>query len=315
MTLDQLETFVQVARARSFSRAAVMLGLAQPTLSGRIAALESELGAQLFRRRGHTLELTEAGRSLLPYAERMLSLRSEARHEVERTTAGGLGRLILGANPTCSQYLVPRLIEELWRAHAGLHVWVRTALSPLLMESLLDGTTQLAICSSAQLDPRAQVLWRYEEPLLLVAARDHPLARRGAVRRADLAAHTVLSTQAGPTHLGLRHLLPPGADKQIALEATAGEVMNRLLLRGIGVTVLPAIAVWDELERGELVSVPVEDAELPMYEVVLVQWPGRELPPAAVAFAELVGATRVPALLSARSPGRTGQRAGVARGG
>lgn len=301
MTLDQLETFVQVARARSFSRGAVILNLAQPTLSGRVAALESELGTRLFRRRGHTLDLTEAGRSLLPYAERMLSLRSEARHEVERTTAGGLGRLILGANPTCSQYLVPRLIEELWRVHAGLHVWVRTALSPLLMESLLDGAIQLAICSNAQLDPRAQVLWRYEEPLLLVAAHDHPLARQGTVRRADLATHTILSTQAGPTHLGLRHLLPPGADKQIALEATAGEVMNRLLLRGIGVTVLPAIAVWDELERGALVSVSLEDAELPAYEVALVQWPGRELPPAALAFADLVRAARVPTLLSARA--------------
>src|SRR5215469_4768047 len=74
VTLDQLETFVQVARARSFSRAAILLDLAQPTLSGRIAALESELGAQLFERHGHTLALTEAGRTLLPYAERMQAL-------------------------------------------------------------------------------------------------------------------------------------------------------------------------------------------------------------------------------------------------
>jgi len=299
MTLDQLETFVYVARARSFSRAAVMLNLAQPTLSGRIGALESELGARLFRRRGHTLELTEEGRALLPYAERMLALRSEGRNEVQRVAAGGLGRLILGANPTCSQYLAPRLLEEYWRAHPGLHVWVRTALSPLLMESLLDGAIQLALCSSAQLDPRAQVLWRYQEPLLVLAARDHPLGRKGTCRRADLAEHTILSTQAGPTHLGLRHLLPPGADARIALEATAGEVMTRLLVAGIGVTVLPALAVWDELERAELVTVTVTDAELPPYEVALVQWPGRELPPAAAAFAEMVRATPVPALLSA----------------
>ena len=77
MTLDQLETFVSIARTHSFSRAAVLLGLAQPTLSGRIAALESELGSQLFVRHGHTLELSETGRALLPYAERMLALRAE----------------------------------------------------------------------------------------------------------------------------------------------------------------------------------------------------------------------------------------------
>lgn len=301
MTFDQMETFVQVARTRSFSRAAVLLDLAQPTLSGRIAALEGELGTRLFERHGHTLDLTEAGRALLPYAERMLALRSEGRGEVRRLLSGGLGRLTLGANPTCSQYLVPRLIETFWHAHPAADVWVRTALSPILMEGLLDGALQLAICSRAQIHPRAEVLWSYSDPLLLVCAANHPLARKRECVRADLGGHTILSTQAGPTHLGLRHVLPPGTETRIALEATAGEVMKQLLLRGIGVTVLPALAVWEELERGELVSVTVRDAELPTYEVALVQWPGRALAPAAAAFAETVRGVRVPALLSGKT--------------
>ncbi len=99
MTFEQLETFVRVARARSFSRAAVVLDLAQPTLSGRIAQLEGELGAPLFLRRGRAVDLTEAGRTLLPFAERMLALRSEASAETRRAATGGLGRLIFGANP------------------------------------------------------------------------------------------------------------------------------------------------------------------------------------------------------------------------
>jgi DNA-binding transcriptional LysR family regulator len=301
MTLDQIETFVQVARTRSFSRAAVLLDLAQPTLSGRIGALEAELGTQLFRRRGHTLELTEAGRVLLPYAERMLALRTEGRQEVRRVSQGGLGRLALGANPTCSQYLVPRLIESFWRTHAAAQVWVRTALTPVLMEGLLDGTVQLAICSRAQIHPRAEVLWSYSDPLLVVAAASHPLARKRECTRADLVGHTILSTQAGPTHVGLRHALPPGAGVEIALEATAGEVMKQLLLRGIGVTVLPALAVWEELERGELVSITVRDAELPAYDVALVQWPGRVSSPAAQAFADVVRQTHVPTLLAGQT--------------
>jgi DNA-binding transcriptional LysR family regulator len=301
VTLDQLETFVQVARARSFSRAAVLLDLAQPTLSGRIAVLEGELGSRLFVRHGHTLELTEAGRALLPYAERMQALRVEGVHAVQRVVMGGIGRLTLGANPTCSQYLMPRLIETFWRGYPKAYVWVRTALSPLLMEALLDGTITLALCSRAQIHPRAEVLWTYSEPLLLVAGRSHPLARRGECSRADLAGHTILSTQAGPTHIGLRHLLPPGGEPPIALEATAGEVMKQLLLRGAGLSVLPALAVWDELERGDLVSVRVSDAELPPYDVALVQWPGRVLSPAAAAFLETVRSVRVPALLSGRT--------------
>jgi DNA-binding transcriptional LysR family regulator len=297
MTLDQLETFVYIVRARSFSRAAVLLGLAQPTLSGRISALEGELGAQLFLRHGHTLELSEAGRALVPYAERMLALRAEGVTEVRRLALGGLGGLALGANLSASQYLVPRLIELFHRQHPEALIRVRMATSPALMESLLDGVIQLAICSQAQIEPRAQVLWSYSDPLVLVAGRDHPLARLGECSRADLAHYTILSTQAGPTRRGLRHVLPPGDETPIAIEANAGEVMTQLLRRGLGVTVLPAIAIWDELARGELVSIRVRDADLPAYDVALVQWSGRTLTPAATAFAEMVRGVRVPDVL------------------
>ncbi|HZC08384.1 MAG TPA: LysR substrate-binding domain-containing protein, partial [Ktedonobacterales bacterium] len=90
-------------------------------------------------------------------------------------------------------------------------------------------------------------------------------------------------------------LLPAGVEPRI--EATAGEVVRQLLLRGLGVSVLPAIAIWDELKRGDLVPVTVRDAELPAYEIVLAQWPGRELSPASLALVELARATPMAALL------------------
>ncbi len=295
MTLDQLETFVAVSRARSFSRAATLLDLAQPTLSGRIATLEGELGARLFLRHGHTLELTESGRALLPYAERMLALSAEGRREAQRVAHGGLGRLTLGVNPTCGQYVAPRLVEAYARAHPQERVWVRVERSPILMETLLDGVAQLALCSLAQMDPRAEVLWRYSDPLLLVAGRDHPLGRAGACERGDLTRHTIISTRTGPTRFGLSKLLP--AEVEPRIEATAGEMVRQLLLRGLGVSVLPAIAIWDELKRGDLVAVRVRDAELPAYDIALAQWPGRELSPASLALVELARATPLPALL------------------
>jgi DNA-binding transcriptional LysR family regulator len=300
MTLDQLETFVQVARTRSFSRAAILLDLAQPTLSGRIGQLEAELGVQLFVRHGHTLELSEAGRALLPFAERILGLRAEGLSMVQRIKRGGLGKLSLGSNPSCSQYLMPRLIETYWHAYPGVHLDVRTSLSRILMEGLLDGAIELALCSQAQIHPRARILWSYSNPLSLVAARTHPLARKGSCTRADLAGHTILSTQSGPTQLGLRHILPVGNDS-IALEATAGEVMTQLLLRGVGITVLPTLAVWSELERGDLVEIILTDAELPPYEVALVAWPGHDLSPAAEAFISITRSVQIQALLSGRT--------------
>src|SRR5262249_5166432 len=157
-------------------------------------------------------------------------LRAEGRIAVQRIARGGLGQLSLGANPSCSQYLLPRLIERFLGQHPGVPLTARTATSPILMENLLDGVIQLTLCSRAHLHVSADVLWRYSDELALVAAPEHPLARMGHCTRAELARHRVLSTQAGPTRLGLRHLLPPGGDHAVAVEATAGEVLTQLLL-------------------------------------------------------------------------------------
>jgi LysR family hydrogen peroxide-inducible transcriptional activator len=299
MTLDQLETLVQVARTRGFSRAAVALGLAQPTLSGRIAALEAELGTPLFTRHGHTVEPTEAGRVLLASAERMLALRAEAGEQVRRVRQGGLGRLALGVNPGCSQWLAPLLIEEYWGWHPGAPLHVRVAQTPLLMEHLLDGTVQLALGSLPQMHPRAETLWTYADELALLAGLAHPLARRGRVRRADLVGQTFYSTLVGPTHAALLRLVPdPG--HQLLLEATGGEVMKWLVARGGGLTVLPRLTVRDELAAGTLIALELEDTRLPPYEVALARWPGAAITPAARAFTEVVRAARLPALLRPR---------------
>jgi LysR family hydrogen peroxide-inducible transcriptional activator len=299
MTLDQLETLVQVARARSFSRAAVALGLAQPTLSGRIATLEAELGTPLFARRGHTVVPTEAGRALLATAERMLALRAEATEQVRRVRQGGLGRLALGVNPGCSQWLAPRLIQEYWGLHPGAPLHVRVAQTPLLMEHLLDGTIQLALGSLPQMHPRAETLWAFDDELTLLAGPAHPLARRVRVRRADLEGQTFYSTLVGPTHAALLGLMPE-PERQLVLEATGGEVMKWLVARGAGLTVLPRVAAWDELAGGTLVALEVEDVRLPPYEVALVRWSGAAVSPAALAFTAVVRAARLPGRLRTR---------------
>ncbi|HEX9035545.1 MAG TPA: LysR family transcriptional regulator [Ktedonobacterales bacterium] len=295
MTLEQIETFVAVSRARSFSRAALLLNLAQPTLSGRIAALERELGAPVFARRGHTLELTDAGRALIPYAERMLTLKLEGQNAAKRAARGDMGQLTLGANPSCSQYIAPRLVERYLQDHANDRAKVYTQLSPVLMETLMDGVIELALCSTARAEPRATIHWTYSAPLLLLAAASHPLARQGSCERADLARHTILSTQAGPTQWGLRSILPVGVEARV--EATAGEVMRKLLLRGVGVTVLPEIAVWNELRSGELSRVTLRDVQLPAYDIALVSWPRSELSPAAEALLRIVADIDVRSLL------------------
>jgi DNA-binding transcriptional LysR family regulator len=158
--LSQLDAFARVARARSFSRAAHALNLAQPTISGRVAALEAELGVRLFHRRGHTLELTDAGRALLPYAERMLALRAEGLEAVMQSRAGGRSRLTLGAVLGATRDLVPRMLGRLWRDAPQVQVVLaEAAQAETLTGWLIDGTVELAVLARDLAHPRAEVLW------------------------------------------------------------------------------------------------------------------------------------------------------------
>jgi LysR family hydrogen peroxide-inducible transcriptional activator len=226
----------------------------------------------------------------------MLALRQEGGQAARQAARGEQGQLVLGANPTCSQYLAPRLVVRFIEDHPQDRVRVTTQLSPGLMEALMDGVTELALCALARADPRAQVQWTYSAPLLLVAAATHPLGRAGQCERADLRGATILSTQAGPTRLGLSKLLPLSVEARV--EATAGEALRQLLTRGVGVSVLPAIAVWDELQSGELVRVRVRDAELPDYDIALLSWPERPLSAAAGALIEIANSAALPDLLA-----------------
>jgi DNA-binding transcriptional LysR family regulator len=281
MDLPQLDAFAQVARARSFSRAARALDLAQPTVSGRIAALEAELGERLFHRRGHTLELTDAGRALLPYAERMLALRAEGIAAVAQSRAGTRGRLTLGAVLGATRDLVPRMLGRLWRAHPHIQVVLSEAAQPETLTAwLIDGAVELAVMTRALAHPRAEVLWRWSERHLLVAAPDHPLARRGACRHADLVGQRfgVTPTSSGPL---LEQLLAGLGEAEIAAVAGSNVFAAELACRGEVLALAPTGVVAAELATGRLVAIRLLDAELPAVEIALLRWPARPLSPAA----------------------------------
>lgn len=281
MDLAHLDAFARVARARSFSRAAHALNLAQPTISGRIAALEAELGERLFHRRGHTLELTDAGRALLPYAERMLALRVEGQAAVAQSRTGARGRLTLGAVLGATRDLVPRMLGRLWRASPHVQVVLaEAAQAETLTGWLVDGTVELAVLTREAAHPRAELLWSWTEPTLLVAAPGHPLARAGACRRADLAGQrfAINPTTSGPL---LERLLAGRGEAEIAAVSGSNVFAAELAGRGETLALAPHGLVAADLTSGRLVAIDLLDADLPTVEIVLVRWPARPLAPAA----------------------------------
>jgi DNA-binding transcriptional LysR family regulator len=144
VTLDQLTTFLWIARSGGVRRAAERLNLSQPAVSGRLAALEAALGVRLFDRAGGAMRLTPAGSRLLTHAERVAFSLDEIRAELTSPEAL-TGALRLGVAETAAQAWLPDFVARLARAHPRLTVEVSVDISTGLREALLAGAVDLAV--------------------------------------------------------------------------------------------------------------------------------------------------------------------------
>src|SRR5918997_3060602 len=143
MRLEQLRYFVAVAEARHFTRAAAAVGVAQPSLSRQITALEAELGAPLLTR--GEVALTPAGEALLPVAQGILADVDTARREVRSLVGLRRGRVRLGATPSLSTAVLPRVLRRFHDAHPGIELRVAESGSHDLVRDLLRGELDLAL--------------------------------------------------------------------------------------------------------------------------------------------------------------------------
>lgn len=289
MELRQLRYLVVLAEERHFTRAAARLGIAQPALSQQIRRLETQLGLTLVERTTRRVAVTAAGTELVEHARRVLL-------EVERATDAmgarrGLeaGRVVLGVTRTPGGVDVVGALARFNRAHTGIELDVREALSVELVASLEDDTLDLALVTLPEgpAHPLIAVEELAVEDLVLVVAPDHRLARRRAVAMADLAGEPLVAFHRGAT---IRELLDErsaaeGVPLRVAFE-TADVVRARALVsHGLGVAVLPRSDA--RLPGDPVVVLPFRGRALEHRTGVAVRR-GRHIAPAAAAFAEVL---------------------------
>lgn len=265
MELRELAAFCEVAHQASFSRAAARLGYAQSTVSAQIQALERDLRVQLFDRLPRTVTLTEAGRALLPDAERVLAAADEARAAATRTIApaGELtGTLTISAPESLLTYRVPAVLSTFRALHPGVAVELRP--TPV---GRFRGVTRLAVASGQVdlafvMDTRleipgfgAEIL--LQEPISVVVAANHRLAGAPEATAADLAGEPLLLPEApdsGCVYRGQfeRQLADAHVDTQGALEFASIETVKQCVVAGMGVSVLLGVAVDTDVAAGRL---------------------------------------------------------------
>lgn len=250
-----LETFVWVAQLKSFRGAAAKLNTTQPSVSQRIAQLEEQLGARLIERGRRSFTLTEAGRSVLAQAERLLRLRAEL--VTSATDRSQLrGTLRLGAAETVVHTWLPRFVEAMSARYDRITLEIEVDISPNLRERLLSRQIDLAFMLGPVSEPsilsrplRAEPTRFFASPKLGFSAGQNPLARIAAFPIITFARNT-------QPYMRLRELLSDPQLPPTRLHASAAlATAVRMALDGLGVALIPASIVAEDVEAGRLVEV------------------------------------------------------------
>jgi DNA-binding transcriptional LysR family regulator len=246
--LRHLEYFVAVAEELSFTRASRRLHVVQSGVSSAIQGLERELGAALFDRDRHRVTLTEAGRALLPEARATLAAARAAVDAVAEASAGLRGTLTVGTMISTASVDVPALLARFHEQHPGVLVRLRVMPggSADLAREVADGGLDLALLSLPGEAPAGLAVRPLaHEPLVLICAANHPLAKREAVPLDALAAEAFVDFPAGWGTRALvdRAFAAAGVDRQVAFEVADYRTAAGLVSNGLGVAFIPASVV------------------------------------------------------------------------
>jgi len=263
MELSQLEVFLTVARERRFSRAAEKLFRTQSAVSQTIRKLEQELGEPLFDRSSREGVLTDAGRILQDYAEKLLNLRSDAQEALVELRQLQKGKLAIAANEFTGLYLLP-VLAEFRRLHPMIKITVQRSLGSHIPDDLLRHTVEMGVLSYDPQEPRLRSIVVYLDELTFVVPPTHPLAAEKQISIRQLGAevfiaHIVSSPYREKVIETFRRYKTP---LHMDVELPTLQAITRFVSMGNGVALVPLISVENELARGELVSIEVRELKL-----------------------------------------------------
>ena len=285
MDLAELRVFLTVASERSFSRAAAKLHRTQPAVSQAIRRLEDAVGERLFDRSSKDGTLTEAGRVLRDYAERLQRLSEEAQLSVRELRDLQRGRVLIGSNEGGVHVLLP-LIERFREKHPRILVDVRRVPARQVGIEVAQASLDFGVVTFDPGDKRLQALLLGPDELVLLVHPTHPFAGRGTVTLAEFANETVIahSDPSPARDRVLRQAELRHAPINIRLALPSLEGIKRAVEKKMGVALLPRRCAVDEIERKQLVAVKVPEVRYPRQLRLLYR--RGEISHAATAFLE-----------------------------
>ncbi|MBP6005263.1 MAG: LysR family transcriptional regulator [Pyrinomonadaceae bacterium] len=287
MDINQLEVLVTVARERSFSRAAEVLGRTQPAISQAIRRLEAEVGERLFDRSSKDGTLTFAGEILVDYARQMLNLRYSAQTALVEMRDLHSGKVTISANEHTVFFLLP-VIAEFRRQHPKIKIEVQRGVASRIPKQITAREVELGVISFTPHDETLRSVPVMNDELTLVVSPKHRFAGKESVSIKDLGNETfVAHNELSPYRQKvIESFEEHNTPLNISVELPSLEAIKKLVEIGVGIALVPRLSAKSEIADGRLIGLSVKEMMLER-QLNIVYRRNSELSHAAKAFLEI----------------------------
>ncbi|MFB9328521.1 LysR family transcriptional regulator [Paenibacillus aurantiacus] len=262
MDLKQLQYFVAVAEAGSFTQAARKLHLTQPSLSKMVRLLEDELGVQLIDRSAKPIELTDAGATILKSARKVLQSVDHMTGELEEVMSLKKGKLHLGIPPMIGSTFLPPVIERFLTRYPDIRLLVTERGGKRLEEDILQGELDFGmVILPVKDEAKYSILPCLHQDLLLVTDKQHAYAGRDTVPLHELEQEAFVMFREDFTvrHLIMEQCVLAGFEPRIVLESSQWDFMTEMIAARYGITLLPE-GICRQLDPNRFAVIAIEPA-------------------------------------------------------
>jgi len=284
MDFDQLETFLEVARHASFSRAAEKRFRTQPAISSQIRGIEEEVGAKLFDRSGGRVSLTAAGKAFLKYVEETLDARRAMMVAIAEMERVPRGEIIVGANEATCLHILPHVFAEFKKQYPEVSVNIKRADYAKILESVIDNSVDFGVVSLPVTGNRLTVVLIHRDELVIIVPPQHPLARMKSATVAEVSKFPMVVPKAGHTRDALENLFHEHKLKpRYAMELDSSELLKRFVAADVGIGFIARSNVSEDVQAQVLAAIPLSDAQI-RRDLALIFRKDKALSRAALAF-------------------------------
>ena len=287
MDFDQIETFLEVARLSSFSRAAEKRFRTQPAISAQIRGMEEEVGAKLLDRSGGKVALTAAGKIFQKFAEETVQARRNVITAIAEMESVPGGEIIVGANEGTCLHVLPEVFAQFKKQYPTVGVNVRRLESSKVLESVFDHSIDFGIVSLPVTDKRLTVVPIHQDELVAICAPSHELAMSEKISVEQLAKYPLLVPKFGKTREAIEDMFSGrNLSMTVSMELDSSELLKRFAAADVGVGFIGESTVQQEVEAGTLVALRIKEVHI-RRDLGLIFRKDKALSRAALAFIEI----------------------------